>query len=465
MSLSERLWQERDLASAAVLRIFVGLVMCVSTLRFLLNGWVEKFFEKPTFFFAYWGFEVVSVASPQTLTLIHIVMALAALGVALGFYYRISAAVFFVLFTYVELLDVTNYLNHYVLVSFLALLFCFLPLHGKYSLDAWRKPQIRRDLVPAWMLYLLRVQIGVVYFYAGLAKLHPDWLVHGQPLGIWLAARTEVPLIGALLSLPGAALVFSWAGFLHDLLIVPALLWRRTRVAAYAVLLAFHLGTHLLFTIGIFPILMPLCATIFFDADWPRAVARRLKLPWKSASTYQHRKITEMRRGLVRLGFPAALLWCAFQVLMPLRAHLYPGDVLWTEQGMRFSWRVMLREKNGSIDYRVKSDRWPREKRVSPNRYLTSRQEREMSGQPDLIVRLGQHIGRELEAQGHRGVQVRVDAMVSLNGRPAAHIIDPTVDLMHVTDGLGSASWLEPMPKDKPLGSTRAAVAVLKGSL
>ncbi len=487
-NLKSKLWRETDIASLAMLRVFIGLVMFVSTVRFLANGWVERFFEKPTFFFSYWGFEFVEVASPEVLTLMHIVMAFAALGVTLGLFYRVSAVTFFVLFSYVELLDVTNYLNHYVLVSFLALLFCFLPLHGAMSLDAHRNSKLRRATVPAWMLYLLRVQIGAVYFYAGVAKLHPDWLLHGQPLGIWLAARAETPLIGPLLTLPGAALALSWAGLLHDLLIVPALLWKRTRKLAFVVLLVFHFGTHLLFTIGIFPILMPLCATIFFDPSWPREIATwrrsmrdtRSRFPsvtWRSFrrlpnlfSALRSDRIrvppspasTAPRGAMLNLGLVAAILWSSLQVLMPLRTYLYDHDVLWAEQGMRFSWRVMLREKNGSIAYRVRADGLTREKHVSPSKYLTSHQEREMSGQPDLILQLAHHIGREFEARGYQSVQVRVDARVSLNGRPARSMIDPSADLMQIHDGLGKASWIMPAPYEPPLQSHRITLAALE---
>lgn len=120
---------------------------------------------------------------------------------------------------------------------------------------------------------------------------------------------------------------------------------------------------------------------------------------------------------------------------------------------MRFSWRVMLREKNGSVVYRVRTSEWPNEKLVPPSRYLTSHQEREMSGQPDLILQLGQHIGREFVEAGHDDVQVRVDAKVSLNGRPPAFMIDPSVDLMQTSDGIAKAAWIMPMPDAQPLCS------------
>src|SRR5690606_24796200 len=94
--------------------------------------------------------------------------------------------------------------------------------------------------VPVWCIYLLRFQVGVVYFFAGMAKLTTDWLVHAQPLDIWLHARTDVPLMGAFFGQRSVAYAMSWGGFLFDTTIALFLLWGRTRLVAYVVLVLFH---------------------------------------------------------------------------------------------------------------------------------------------------------------------------------------------------------------------------------
>ena len=440
--IQRRLGEPRDIASLAALRILLGLLLFASTIRFVEYGWLERFYEQPTFFFRYWGFEWVPVPSLELMYALHAAMAVAALLIALGLFYRVATVAFFVTFTWVELVDVTNYLNHYYLVSLIALFLCFVPLHGAWSLDALRKPSLRRTTLPAWMLYLFRFQIAVVYIGAGLAKAGPDWLLHAQPLGIWLAARTDTPIVGPLFAIPETAYLMSWAGFLHDLLIVPLLLWRRTRPYAFAVLLAFHAGTHLLFTIGIFPLLMPLLATTFFPPSWPR----RINL---GTGIELIPPVTE--RSPSRLLLATLAAFCALQVALPLRAHLYGGDVLWHEQGMRWSWRVMVREKNGSVTFRARAAGWDREQHISPSRYLTAYQEREMSGQPDMILALAHRIADDLRARGEEDVEVRADALVSINGRTAAPMIDPTVDLASIDDGIAPADWILPLPEDPPL--------------
>ena len=450
-----RLFEPRDIASLAVLRALLGGLMFVSTVRFLANGWVERFFVTPTFFFNYWGFEWITVRSPEVMLALHVGIAVSALMISVGLFYRVATVAFFLLFNYVELVDVTNYLNHYYLVSLLSFLFCLLPLNGAYSLDVWRNPSLRRDTVPAWMVYLLRFQVAVVYFYAGIAKLQSDWLLHAQPLGIWLAARSELPVLGPVLAIPWVAWVFSWAGFLNDIFVAPLLLWKRTRPYAYATVLVFHGFTHLLFTIGIFPILMPLAGTVFFESDWPRRVAPRLRRFLPRISSHSARGTPNQpppRRWLAA----ALVAWCAVQVMLPLRTFAYGGNVLWHEQGMRWSWRVMVREKNGSITYRVRARGWPRERQVPPSQYLTSHQEREMSGQPDMILQLAHHIADDYVGRGEEDVEVRVDALVSLNGRPAAPLIDPDVDLAQVDDDLAPATWILPSPTTPPLSVWRA---------
>lgn len=459
-TLRSRLLEPRDAASLAAFRFLFGTILCVSSVRFLWNGWVERCYVRPTFFFKYWGFEWVQVLPEPWMTVLYVAMAVLAAFVAIGFFYRFSIVALFLIFTYVELIDVTNYLNHYYLVSLLALLMCFLPLHRACSVDARIWPERTGQTVPAWMLYLMRLQVAVVYFYAGIAKLQPDWLLHGQPLGIWLAARTETPLIGALLTWPAMPYIMSWAGFLNDTLVVPFLLWRKTRPYAFATVFVFHFCTHLLFVIGVFPFLMVSAATLFFDADWPRKVARLIRglpAPAIRAEASEGSSTVESR-PVGRWSMSVAVLiaaYCVFQVLMPLRAFLYPGDVLWHEQGMRYSWRVMVREKNGSIGYRVRWRDSDREVYVSPSRYLTSHQEREMSGQPDLILQLARHIATDFEERGYEDVEVRADALVSLNGRRAALMIDPDVDLAQERDTVAVMRWIEPRPTGDPLPAHR----------
>ncbi|HEY8430618.1 MAG TPA: HTTM domain-containing protein, partial [Sandaracinaceae bacterium] len=237
--------------------------------------------------------------------------------------------------------------------------------------------------------------------------------------------------------------------FLYDLTIAGWLSWRRSRPFAYAAVCTFHFFTHVFFNIGIFPFVMTVAATVFFEPDWPRAVFRRIRARSLRGQTEPAR--TPAGWALGRAGAAVVAAWLAFQIAMPLRTHLYGGNVLWHEQGMRWSWRVMVREKNGYVRYRVRIDGDPRERIVSPWDYLDVHQHGEFATQPDLILQLAHRIAADLRAQGHRQVEVRADAWASLNGRPSARLIDPDVDLARVEDGLAPATWILPAPEGPPI--------------
>jgi vitamin K-dependent gamma-carboxylase len=488
--LSHALLAPRDPSGLAVFRILFGLLGAVSAIRFLAYGWVGELFVRPKFYFSYLGFEWVRVLPPAAMYALFAGLVVVSLMVAAGLFYRVATVLFFLGFSYVQLIDVTNYLNHYYLVSLCAGLMAFLPMNAAWSLDARLFPGKRRASVPAYAVYLLRFQIAVVYTFAGLAKVNVDWLVHGQPLGVWLAARTGLPVIGPLFALPGAALVMSWAGCLFDLTIAAWLSIPRTRLPAYAVVLFFHVVTSALFPIGMFPVIMVTAALVFFPPSWPRDLVAWARRVGARAGTLVLRRPSEgtlVLRGegegtlvlreettsaqppssaapagppprWVAPALAAFAVFAIFQVAFPFRAHLYGGNVHWHEQGMRWSWRVMVREKNAGVTYRVTNPVTGKITEVAPRKYLTARQGRDFATQPDLLLQLGKRIAKDYSAREGVPVTVHVDAIVSLNGRRAARLVDPTVDLARVDDGLGKATWILPMPEEAPPRLTPVAM-------
>lgn len=444
--LMRHLGEPVSAASLAAYRFAFGLLMCGSAIRFIEAGWVERCFVRPRFFFSYYGFSFVEVQSPDTMTAAFVALAVLGALIAVGLFYRIAIIAYFFLFTYVELIDVTNYLNHYYLVSLLAFLLCFVPANAAFSLDAKLGITRASRTIPRWVLTILRFQIGCVYVFAALAKLGSDFLLHAEPMQIWMAANSHVPIVGPYLARYDVALLLSWAGFLNDLFAVPLLLNRRTRPYAFVMIVTFHLATNVFFNIGIFPILMPINATLFLDPEWPLALTRRLGLDEPKGAP-----IGSARAGAISPWLGALLgAYALVQVTLPLRTHLYGGSVLWHEQGMRFSWRVMVRSKAGSITYRVRVPSLDREIEISPRRYLTDQQEREFSGQPDLILALAQRIASDFRAQGHDDVEVRVDAWVSLNGRRPERMIDPDANLARIEDGLAEVTYVTAAPTTPP---------------
>lgn len=436
-----------DAASLAFFRIAFGLAMVVAAARFFTHGWIHADYVAPKVFFHYWGFGWVRPWPAAGMYVHYAIMGAAAALVAAGLFYRAAAVVFALTFTYAHLCDKSNYLNHYYLISLVSLWLVLLPLDREGSLRVALRPADRRPTVRAWMLWVLRLQIGVVYVFGGLAKLGSDWLVYGEPLRIWLAANAEMPLLGRLFGERWVAIAMSWCGMLFDLSIVPLLSWRRTRRAAYAVVVVFHTLTGLLFEIGMFPWIMTGAATLFFDPSWPRRIASRLRA--KAAVDARGGASGPAGIAIGRAGLAVIGAYALVQVLVPLRHLAYPGNTLWTEEGFRFAWRVMLIEKSGDLELTV-VDRAGRRAVVQPNEYLTPFQARMARTQPDMILELSHVVARDFERRTGGPVEVYADAWVSFNGRPRARMIDPRVDLAREHDGLAPKPWILPAPSGPP---------------
>lgn len=432
-----------DRAALTVWRVLFGLLMAGALVRSEAEGWIDQLYVQPEFHFRYLGWAWLPHPPPLLLHGLVALLVVLALLLAAGRWTRAVAAAFAVGFFWLESLDVTNYLNHYWLVTLLAALCAVVP---------WSQPQL-----PRWSLWLLRAQVVLVYSHAGLAKIHPDWLLHGQPLGIWLQARADVPLVGPWLAMPQTALIFAWSGMLYDTAIAWLLLWPRTRTVAMLLVLAFHGMTHVLFNIGIFPLLMTLNATLLLDPAWPRRLRRWRR--WVPRAPTADRDAVPPWRGGRRWATLALGLFLGWQALWPLRHLVLPGDVLWNEAGMRFAWKVMLREKHGDVTLRaVLAD--GRTLHVRPSCYLDHHQEREMASQPDLILQMAHHVREDMARQGHGKVRVYADAWVSLNGRAPQRLIDPDVDLAAIEDGLGAPGYVLPAPDTPPLSPRARRLAV-----
>lgn len=410
-----------DAASLAAFRIAFGTVMLVAVGRYFAHGWIDSLYLRPTFFFTYPGFSWVRPWPAAGMYAHFVVLGVLALGIVVGCWTRTCTALFAVGFTWVHLIDKSYYLNHYYLVSVLAALMTMLPLGATASVDAARNPARAADLVPAWTVWVLRAQLGLVYFYGGVAKLNADWIVAAQPLRIWLAASGDAPLLGPLLEQPWAAWLFSWGGVAFDLGIVPLLLWRRTRGAAYALVVVFHVLTSMLFSIGIFPWLMIGLTPILLDPSWPRRLPGRPR--------------TSDRVAAIPFELPllaALAVHLVVQLLVPLRLFVATDDVAWTERGFRFAWRVMAMEKAGLATFRVRDPASGAAWVVDPRDELTKLQATMMATQPDMIADYARHLATEAHRAGRGEVEVRADVFVTLNGRPSRRFVDPDVDLTHL---------------------------------
>jgi hypothetical protein len=454
-SLRERLFAPVDIAFLVFFRIGFSGIMLWEVYRYFSLGRIEPYYILPEFHFKYYGFEWIEPWPGDGMYWHFYAMAAFAACMLIGFCYRLAAFLFFCAFTYVFLQEQANYLNHFYLVILISFLMVFLPAHRAWSVDAVLRPRLRSQVVPAWCLWLLRIQIGIVYFYGGLAKLGPDWL-RAEPMRTWLADRADnFPRIGHFFQEAWVAYGFAYGGLSFDLLVVPLLLWKPTRWLGYLWALSFHLINAALFDIGIFPWFM-LCATlIYLPPDFPRRIWRFLRGRFRKPSPLE----ASPPAGLVNGPGPWTLgqrlvisffgLYVLVQCLVPLRHLLYPGDVNWTEEGHRFSWRMKLRGKDGEAIFKVVQPSTGRSWDFDPEGNLTKKQVDEMAGRPDMILQFAHHLAWAMKEK-YGEVEVYVNAMVSLNGREPELLIDPKVDLVKVPRSLAHSKWILPLKGDLP---------------
>jgi len=442
-TLQNKLAQPISVASLAFFRIAFGAIMFWEVCRYFHYGWIRQYYIKPDFFFNYWGFEWLEPWSGNGMYLHFMVLGILALMIMLGFLYRVVTVLFFLGFTYVFLLDQSNYLNHFYLISLVSFLLIFVPANKNYSLDAALTPKIASDTIPTWSLWLIQFQIGVAYVYGGIAKMNHDWL-HGEPMRMWLAEGSDFPVIGQFFTTNWAPYFFSYSGMLLDLLIVPFLLWKRTRALAFIAIALFHLTNSQLFQIGIFPWMMIAVTTIYFKADWCKSILSRFYTKKAFANTRENRGAMAFRVG--RWTTYALGIYVAWQVLLPFRHLLIPGEVHWTEEGHNFSWHMKLRDKRSKGYFYVKDlDSDKKEWKIKDKRYLSSRQRSKMRTRPQMILQYAHHLRDIYIKEGYKNIMVRAELNCSLNGRPRQLLVNPFTNLAAIEEYDMPAEWINPL--------------------
>lgn len=429
--MTARLFRLVDNAPLVVFRIFLGALLSIECFGAIATGWVKANFIDPKFTFSYIGFEWLQPLPGYWMYVYFALMGTLSLFVMLGYRYRWSLSLFTLMWTGAYLMQKSSYNNHYYLLMVVCVMMLFLPAAGDASLDARRK-STRTIQMPQWCSWVLIAQITIVYFFAAISKCYPHWLD-----GTFAQIALHLPSVKMhlpWLSERWFAIFISWGGLFFDALVIPLFLWRRTRTVALVASLLFHTFNAIFLQIGIFPF-FALSFVVFF---YPPEKIRSWFLRWHS-----HVPVAEpglSRRTLRGFFMPFLLV----QLLLPVRHWFIEGDVLWTEEGHRLSWRMMLRQRIGHLEFHVREN--GREIPYDYRAELTPKQQQFVAGKPDGIWQMAQHIHYVFEKKG-RDVSVYADCRVSINGQPDAVLIDPTVDLAHTPwDPFRHNTWVTPYP-------------------
>lgn len=492
-----RLFRPTSPATLAAFRILFGGLMVWEVVRMWANHKQE--FPAWEFWALYDSIEFVRSWPRLKPDTVFPLLTIAAVGIALGLMTRLAATVFCALYVYQFLFDPTHFNNHYYLISLFSFWLIVVRSHALWSLDGWLRPAaIKRDRIPWWHIGIFQIQLVIVYFYGGLAKLRGDWL-RAEPVHPWLAAEAgKIPLIGPWLAEKSTAYFVAYFGLVFDLCIPFLLLYRKTRPYAIIVAILFHLMNSQLFAIGVFPFMGVASLIVFLEPETParlvaglkRGCRRFLGLLANASDAKQPVERVPIEMTPSRYAVVGLLsLYLVVQLLLPFRHFLYGGDVEWTEEAKHFSWRMMLSHKETFVGIRVvdsatglhfevdqggalaKSHGLTPGKRavfvhqlhpsiqqpiMVPEKLLSRRHRRGKGvwGNPRLLAQYACYLAEEARKLGMRQPQVYTDAVASLNGRPFQYLVDPDTDLAQAPSPLFSTpAWIVPLEPNQPIGN------------
>ncbi len=456
-------WLNRqvDIASLVFFRIvFGGLAVAEMIAQLTYKHWYKGFYDIDAFRFHYIGFEFINPFPEPLMSIFLIAMVGFGFAILVGYRYRLMTSLFAIGYIYTYLLEKGLYLNHGYLFCWLAVVMIFLPAHLNFSLDVKKSPSIRKERIRYWPIAMLCFLMSIVYFFGGIAKINPDW-IRGVPLITWVGNKSDMPLLGWLWAIPATGLFMSYAGLFLDLLSPFFLIWKKSRPVVFVALILFHLTNALIFKIGIFPWLSLGLTSLFFSPSWPRNLWNYLINKHPSANAinawflqfFPKSSSNESTAKIGKLGLLTIALTALIHISLPLRHHFFEGNVAWTEEGHRYSWRMMLRSKNGYGTFTVKEKGTDRIVKEKPKNWMDKKMTRKLFTHPDMIWQFSNHLADHYKKEGWNAPEVYADIRAQLNDGKYQQYTDKTIDLAaEKWKFMKHKNWIIPM-KSKELKS------------
>jgi len=435
--LDQWLYKRVDNSALIVFRVIFGFLITAEAWGAIATGWITHTLLEGDFTFNFIGFDFLQPLPGDGMYYYYGLMGLFGVFVMLGFKYRFSVIAYGLMWTCVYLMQKSSYNNHYYLLMLLLGIMACLPAHRYLSLDVKFNPKLKKISMPRWVYIIIIAQLWIVYTYASIAKIYPDWLDASMAAQL-MAARKDYWLVGDFLQQNWVHWSIAYVGILFDGLIIPALLFKPTRKVAFFISIFFHLFNSFIFHIGIFPY-MSLAFTLFF---FPAETVRNIFL--KGKELYSGNEIIKPKtyKPIVALFG----LYFVIQIALPLRHWIIKDDVLWTEEGHRLSWRMMLRSKGGRISFKVIDKKTGLEQSFNYRKTLSRKQQRVVATKPDVIWQFCQRIKEDFAKEG-KEVAIYVNCKIKVNDSDFHTLIDPKVDMAAASwDYFWHNEWILPSP-------------------
>ena len=437
--MNKFLFKHIDNTSLVVFRVIFGLLCFLESVGAIFTGWVKRTLIAPQATFNFIGLDWLQPLPGYGMYVYYLVMGGLALLVMLGYKYRFAIIGFTVLWSGTYFMQKASYNNHYYLLILLSAIMAIQPANTYLSLDAKKNPSIKKTAMPQWCKWIFILQMFIVYTYASIAKIYPDWL-DTTVIGLLMEGKKHYFVVGEWLQSKPLHYILAYGGILFDGLIIPLLLFKPTRKIAFILSIFFHLFNSFIFQVGIFPYLSLAFILFFYEPK----IIHKLFLKSKPYYNLDEVKVPSYSKPFL------VILTCYFlvQVALPLRHYFIKDNVLWTEEGHRLSWRMMLRSKYGIAKYKVVNKKTQQVTRVKLSNYLTAKQSRLASSKPDVIWQFAQRLKKEYSKKG-QDVAVFVDCKVQVNGRDYKQLTNPKVDLAEVKwQTFKHANWILPSKQD-----------------
>lgn len=433
--LNKFLFKYIDNSSLVVFRIIFGLLCFLESVGAIFTGWIKRTLIDPEFTFSFIGFEWLQPLPGDWMYVYYCVMGCFGLLIMLGYKYRMSMIVFTIMWSCTYFMQKASYNNHYYLLILLSAIMVFLPANKYASIDAKLNPSIKRNAMPSWCKWVFVVQLFILYTYASIAKMYPDWMDLTFPK-ILMAGKANYPIIGGFLQNDFMPYLICYGGLLFDGLIIPLLLFKPTRKYAFFASIFFHLFNAIVFQVGVFPFLSLAFSLFFFEPKTIKNIFLKKKVFYDKAEII----VPSYKK-------PMLVVFCIYfviQIALPLRHHFIEDSVLFTEEGHRMSWRMMLRAKHGVAVYTVEDKATKESKIINLDNYLSAKQKRMASSKPDVIWQFAQHLKQDFKKRG-KDIAVYVNCKISVNGKPYKQLVNPKTDIASVKwNPFAHSEWLLP---------------------
>lgn len=425
MKFSRFLFKPVDNSALIIFRILFGALLCYQFSDQLFSGVIYRNFIKPPFTFNYIGFDFLQPLPGNGMYVYVALMILLALMIMIGAWYRIAVTGFSFLYTAMYLMQKSAYNNHYYLILLLCWIMVFMPANRYFSVDAKRKAVTSTIYCANWCILIFIAQIAIVYFFAAISKINSDWFT-GKFIAIQFSSLARRPVHGIIYGKHWFQMFICYAGFLFDLLIVPLLLWKKTRNYAFIAACLFHLFNAVSFNIGIFPFLAIVLNIFFLDP----ALLRRLFFKRNIIKLDNYHSTNNSIQQKIILCSLAVYFF--FQLIIPMRSWFYHGNVFWTEEGYRMSWKMMMRTKDGSIYFKVVDDDSHQTWIIDPLKTFSKAHVIWIAISPDIIWQYSQRIKSDYAKKGIMHIKIFAFTQVSLNRSKPMPLIDTTADLASI---------------------------------